>query len=144
MFSLSKNRAPLCSDGKLRGVVVCCALGGAIIEQIKTIINKKLCTECRTIVSATILRNIITHTTLLCYPGLCVATLWHVFYVLLCRHKERDCCPRNWDKFENHCYNISPSEKTWKESKEDCELQRANLVIITSQEEQVGSSPLWN
>ncbi|XP_038839147.1 CD209 antigen-like protein E, partial [Salvelinus namaycush] len=45
-------------------------------------------------------------------------------------------CPQDWKKSCCSCYYISPDEKTWDDSRKDCQEREANLVIIDSREEQ--------
>ncbi|XP_045579067.1 CD209 antigen-like protein C [Salmo salar] len=45
-------------------------------------------------------------------------------------------CPQVWKKSGCSCYYISPDEKTWDESRKDCQARGATLVIIDSREEQ--------
>ncbi|XP_036789845.1 C-type lectin domain family 4 member E-like isoform X1 [Oncorhynchus mykiss] len=45
-------------------------------------------------------------------------------------------CPEGWQKFESSWYFLSTETKTWNESREDCLKRVADLVIITSDEEQ--------
>ncbi|XP_029921174.1 C-type lectin domain family 10 member A-like [Myripristis murdjan] len=45
-------------------------------------------------------------------------------------------CPANWKKFQNSCYyTLKGSKKTWAESREYCQNQFADLLIINSPEE---------
>ncbi|XP_034447643.1 C-type lectin domain family 6 member A-like isoform X2 [Hippoglossus hippoglossus] len=52
------------------------------------------------------------------------------------QQQESSCCPDNWIRFGTSCYLISNSEKNWNESKSFCEEQNAQLVIISSEQEQ--------
>ncbi|XP_033181796.1 asialoglycoprotein receptor 1-like isoform X3 [Anabas testudineus] len=45
-------------------------------------------------------------------------------------------CPTKWNKFGNRCYFLSPSMGDWSNSKKSCENLDAQLVIISSEEEQ--------
>ncbi|XP_031670394.1 CD209 antigen-like protein E [Oncorhynchus kisutch] len=45
-------------------------------------------------------------------------------------------CPQDWIRSCCSCYYISPNEKTWDDSRKDCQARGANLVIINSREEQ--------
>ncbi|XP_055780242.1 CD209 antigen-like protein E [Salvelinus fontinalis] len=45
-------------------------------------------------------------------------------------------CPQDWIRSSCSCYYISPDEKTWDDSRKDCQARGANLVIIDSREEQ--------
>ncbi|XP_076027221.1 uncharacterized protein LOC143016666, partial [Genypterus blacodes] len=45
-------------------------------------------------------------------------------------------CPSGWEKFQSSCYYISKSQKNWTESRQECLLSGANLVIINSRGEQ--------
>ncbi|XP_037980389.1 B-cell differentiation antigen CD72-like [Motacilla alba alba] len=40
-----------------------------------------------------------------------------------------DCCPRGWVLFKSKCLYISVINKTWEESKEDCERRFAQLLV---------------
>ncbi|XP_077379840.1 uncharacterized protein LOC144020342 [Festucalex cinctus] len=44
-------------------------------------------------------------------------------------------CPSDWKKFENSCYFVSTSSKTWYMSRNYCQGKGADLVIINSREE---------
>ncbi|XP_068583199.1 C-type lectin domain family 7 member A-like isoform X2 [Cebidichthys violaceus] len=46
-------------------------------------------------------------------------------------------CPNNWTRFGNSCYLKSTSMKNWTDSKKVCKDDKAELVIISSKEEQV-------
>uniref|UniRef100_A0A8C4HT56 Uncharacterized protein n=1 Tax=Dicentrarchus labrax TaxID=13489 RepID=A0A8C4HT56_DICLA len=50
---------------------------------------------------------------------------------------EKTCCPANWMKFSRSCYLISTTMANWDGSKAFCESHDAQLVIISSFEEQV-------
>ncbi|XP_061072098.1 CD209 antigen-like protein C isoform X4 [Conger conger] len=51
---------------------------------------------------------------------------------------ERVCkpCPQDWKLFSSKCYYFSGEEKSWEDSRSDCLRQGADLVVITSEEEQ--------
>ncbi|XP_045903621.1 asialoglycoprotein receptor 1-like [Micropterus dolomieu] len=49
---------------------------------------------------------------------------------------ETPCCPNNWEKFGNSCYLISTETKNWNDSRKICKNVNAELVIISSIEEQ--------
>ncbi|KAJ8246520.1 hypothetical protein COCON_G00234920 [Conger conger] len=51
---------------------------------------------------------------------------------------ERVCkpCPQDWELFSSKCYYFSTEEKSWEDSRSDCLRQGADLVVITSEEEQ--------
>lgn len=53
----------------------------------------------------------------------------------LCRH-----CPWNWDFFQGSCYFFSKIRSPWKASVSACEDMRAQLVVISNAEEQVGQA----
>ncbi|KAL2087135.1 hypothetical protein ACEWY4_018194 [Coilia grayii] len=46
-------------------------------------------------------------------------------------------CPSGWIYFNTKCYLIDSSKKTWTESRTYCQTHGADLVIISSREEQV-------
>lgn len=48
-------------------------------------------------------------------------------------------CQSGWKKFENNCYFSSTSKKTWYLSRNYCQGKGADLVIINSKAEMVGS-----
>ncbi|XP_060938722.1 CD209 antigen-like protein E [Limanda limanda] len=52
------------------------------------------------------------------------------------QQQERSCSPY-WIRFGNSCYFLSKSKKKWKESKSFCEDLSAQLVIISSEQEQI-------
>ncbi|XP_030276566.1 CD209 antigen-like protein E isoform X2 [Sparus aurata] len=54
----------------------------------------------------------------------------------LTSQREISCCPDKWIKFGNSCYSISTTQKNWIDNKKDCENHDAQLVIISSTEEQ--------
>uniref|UniRef100_A0A7N6ASJ2 C-type lectin domain-containing protein n=1 Tax=Anabas testudineus TaxID=64144 RepID=A0A7N6ASJ2_ANATE len=45
-------------------------------------------------------------------------------------------CPEGWKKFRCSCYFKSTENKTWSESRTDCENRESDLVMINSKEEQ--------
>ncbi|XP_053273867.1 CD209 antigen-like protein D isoform X1 [Pleuronectes platessa] len=49
---------------------------------------------------------------------------------------ERSRCPVDWIRFGSSCYLFSTLEKNWTESKSFCEDREAQLVIISSEQEQ--------
>uniref|UniRef100_A0A668AQ37 C-type lectin domain-containing protein n=1 Tax=Myripristis murdjan TaxID=586833 RepID=A0A668AQ37_9TELE len=49
-------------------------------------------------------------------------------------------CPENWMEINSRCYFLSRESKSWKESREDCQSKDADLVIISSEQEQVQCS----
>ncbi|KAL7404494.1 hypothetical protein ABVT39_015586 [Epinephelus coioides] len=48
---------------------------------------------------------------------------------------EKKCCDR-WVKLGSSCYYVSTEQKTWTESRKECQSKGADLVIINSEEEQ--------
>jgi len=44
-------------------------------------------------------------------------------------------CDSDWTEFNGHCYRISQNASPWSASFLDCKLNQANLVSITSREE---------
>ncbi|XP_017325819.1 natural killer cells antigen CD94 [Ictalurus punctatus] len=42
-------------------------------------------------------------------------------------------CPKGWLKFENSCYFISKERLTWQESREACQKQDGDLVVIDNE-----------
>lgn len=55
----------------------------------------------------------------------------------MCCYTETSFCPANWMKFGNSCYLLSTSKKNWTDSRQFCENCDAQLVIISSEMEQV-------
>ncbi|XP_036418079.1 uncharacterized protein LOC118801813 [Colossoma macropomum] len=51
-------------------------------------------------------------------------------------------CPAGWTKFMSSCYYVSFYERTWDQSRQDCRMKGADLVIINSREEQIFVSGL--
>ena len=49
-------------------------------------------------------------------------------------------CPENWRKVNSRCYFLSTEEKTWEDSRRDCQSRGADLVVIDSEQEQVKDS----
>ncbi|XP_076027209.1 hepatic lectin-like isoform X1 [Genypterus blacodes] len=45
-------------------------------------------------------------------------------------------CPLGWKKFQSSCYFVSMYRANWNESRQECLLRGANLVIINSRGEQ--------
>lgn len=41
-------------------------------------------------------------------------------------------CPSNWVEFENSCYFISGSIKTWNDAKTDCEQKKSRLFVANT------------
>ncbi|KAL7841699.1 hypothetical protein SRHO_G00253900 [Serrasalmus rhombeus] len=54
----------------------------------------------------------------------------------------RFACPAGWTKFMSSCYYMSTFRKTWEESRQDCRMKGADLVIINSRVEQIFVSGL--
>uniref|UniRef100_A0A4W6EYU4 C-type lectin domain-containing protein n=1 Tax=Lates calcarifer TaxID=8187 RepID=A0A4W6EYU4_LATCA len=50
-------------------------------------------------------------------------------------------CPADWIRFNISCYLISTSKKSWDDSKQFCENEKAHLVIVS--EEQVKKENVW-
>ncbi|XP_039461835.1 C-type lectin domain family 12 member B-like isoform X3 [Oreochromis aureus] len=48
-------------------------------------------------------------------------------------------CPDRWRRFGSSCYFKSTERKTWSDSRRDCQDKGADLVMINSKEEQVGT-----
>ncbi|XP_045899029.1 C-type lectin domain family 6 member A-like, partial [Micropterus dolomieu] len=46
------------------------------------------------------------------------------------------CCPEGWKRFGFSCYFKFNEEKTWSDSRSDCQRKGAHLVIINNKEEQ--------
>ncbi|XP_040893045.1 C-type lectin domain family 4 member M-like isoform X2 [Toxotes jaculatrix] len=57
---------------------------------------------------------------------------------------EASVCPDNWIKFGNSCYSFSTSKKSWSDSRQSCEKLDAQLVIVSSEEEQTFLSVFVN
>ena len=57
--------------------------------------------------------------------------------VILCCSAENSRCPDDWIRFGNSCYLNPHLERIWGESKSFCEDESAQLVIISSEKEQV-------
>ncbi|XP_018520468.1 asialoglycoprotein receptor 1-like [Lates calcarifer] len=49
---------------------------------------------------------------------------------------ETSFCPADWIRFNISCYLISTSKKSWDDSKQFCENEKAHLVIVSGTEEQ--------
>uniref|UniRef100_A0A3B3RJM5 C-type lectin domain-containing protein n=1 Tax=Paramormyrops kingsleyae TaxID=1676925 RepID=A0A3B3RJM5_9TELE len=47
-------------------------------------------------------------------------------------------CPEGWTRFGTRLYYFSYVTKNWQESRQDCKNRGADLIIINSQQEQVG------
>uniref|UniRef100_A0A3P9C2N3 C-type lectin domain-containing protein n=1 Tax=Maylandia zebra TaxID=106582 RepID=A0A3P9C2N3_9CICH len=54
------------------------------------------------------------------------------------RTEKNTSCPEGWRRFGCSCYFKSTENKTWSESRRACQDKGADLVMITSKEEQVG------
>lgn len=48
----------------------------------------------------------------------------------------RSCC-EGWTKFGTSCYYVSKNQKTWEDSRGECQRKGADLVIINNEEENV-------
>ncbi|XP_034630068.1 B-cell differentiation antigen CD72 [Trachemys scripta elegans] len=46
--------------------------------------------------------------------------------------EQTGCCPADWVLYRGKCLFVSKEEKTWKESKEDCDRKSAGLLIAKS------------
>uniref|UniRef100_A0A3B3H7H8 C-type lectin domain-containing protein n=1 Tax=Oryzias latipes TaxID=8090 RepID=A0A3B3H7H8_ORYLA len=49
-------------------------------------------------------------------------------------------CPKDWIQFQESChffYNLNSQWKTWDQSRQFCQGKKSDLVVISSQEEQV-------
>uniref|UniRef100_A0A669BC33 C-type lectin domain-containing protein n=1 Tax=Oreochromis niloticus TaxID=8128 RepID=A0A669BC33_ORENI len=55
------------------------------------------------------------------------------------KEKIEEKCPDRWRRFGSSCYFKSTERKTWSESRRDCQDKGADLVMINSKEEQVGT-----
>ncbi|XP_029919739.1 centrosomal protein of 135 kDa-like [Myripristis murdjan] len=53
------------------------------------------------------------------------------------RHIEGKWCPEGWNRFGCSCYYTSTESDTWWQSREKCQKQGADLVVINSKEEQM-------
>ncbi|XP_036420652.1 C-type mannose receptor 2-like [Colossoma macropomum] len=51
-------------------------------------------------------------------------------------------CPHGWRRFKSSCYYVSHNINTWDHGRQDCRGKEADLVIITSREEQTFVSGL--
>uniref|UniRef100_A0AAY5L3D5 C-type lectin domain-containing protein n=1 Tax=Esox lucius TaxID=8010 RepID=A0AAY5L3D5_ESOLU len=51
-------------------------------------------------------------------------------------------CPKRWERFGSSCYYLSGKDSNWMDSREDCLERGADLVIISSPEEQTFVSGL--
>ncbi|XP_058265276.1 CD209 antigen-like protein A isoform X3 [Hemibagrus wyckioides] len=45
-------------------------------------------------------------------------------------------CEEDWEKFENSCYFFSETRLNWQESREECQKQGGDLVVINNKEVQ--------
>lgn len=52
------------------------------------------------------------------------------------RSNGTECCPVNWIDFKGNCYWFSQLGTTWSKAKSYCQLEKAHLVVINSEEEQ--------
>ncbi|XP_065262014.1 B-cell differentiation antigen CD72-like [Emys orbicularis] len=50
----------------------------------------------------------------------------------ICPCKQTDCCPADWVLYRGKCLFVSKEEKTWEESKKDCQQKFARLLIAKS------------
>ncbi|XP_008046625.1 C-type lectin domain family 4 member C, partial [Carlito syrichta] len=46
------------------------------------------------------------------------------------------CCPTYWRLFQSSCYFISTTKQSWTESRTNCSVMGANLVVINTEDEQ--------
>ncbi|XP_063739413.1 C-type lectin domain family 4 member A-like isoform X2 [Eleginops maclovinus] len=44
-------------------------------------------------------------------------------------------CPPGWTEINSRCYFLSTEQKTWEESRKDCQSKDADLVVINSEQE---------
>ncbi|KAH1182803.1 hypothetical protein KIL84_004295, partial [Mauremys mutica] len=44
-------------------------------------------------------------------------------------------CPADWLLHRNKCYWVSKESKTWNESREDCSVKNAQMLVIQDKEE---------
>ncbi|KAM9211143.1 C-type lectin domain family 10 member A-like [Dugong dugon] len=62
---------------------------------------------------------------------------------------QNTCSPSNWVDHEGSCYWFSPSQKSWSQAEDYCQLSGAHLVVINSLEEKnfvqgnMGSLEFW-
>ncbi|KAG7335821.1 hypothetical protein KOW79_000514 [Hemibagrus wyckioides] len=49
-------------------------------------------------------------------------------------------CEEDWEKFENSCYFFSETWLNWQESREECQKQGGDLVVIDNEHVQVKQS----
>ncbi|XP_065806042.1 C-type lectin domain family 4 member E-like [Labrus bergylta] len=56
---------------------------------------------------------------------------------LQCFFNQTRTCPAGWKSFIGSCYLFSDRTKTWQDSRQDCRVRGADLVVVDSFEEQV-------
>ncbi|XP_023150247.2 CD209 antigen-like protein E [Amphiprion ocellaris] len=54
----------------------------------------------------------------------------------LCGTLSSQRCPPRWREIQSRCYFLSTESKTWEESRKHCQSEEADLVVISSQQEQ--------
>ncbi|NXT37881.1 CLC4E protein, partial [Pelecanoides urinatrix] len=47
------------------------------------------------------------------------------------------CCPKGWKRFQKSCYYLSDDQMPWSESVRNCTGMGSQLVVISTQAEQV-------
>ncbi len=49
---------------------------------------------------------------------------------------ESGSCDAGWRSFMSHCYFVNTGTRSWEDSRNDCRVQMADLVVIETKEEQ--------